>query len=91
MSAKSSVVLNFRSSGQVLPGMPVSRPIKWTSMVGMDQDSVLRVVRGAESAGRAMPTDKTDGRCMLTVIGPLACRQDDRSVESRLDAIETEY
>jgi hypothetical protein len=69
------VVLNFRSSGQVLPGMPVSRPIKWTSMVGMDHDSVLRAVRGAERAGMAMLRDKTDGRCILTMIGVLACNR----------------
>jgi hypothetical protein len=42
-------------------------------MVGMDHDSVLRAVRGAERAGRAMLRDKTDGRCILIVIGVLAC------------------
>lgn len=53
MSAKSSVVLNLRSSGQVLPGIPVSRPMRWTSMVGMDHDSVSRAASGAERAGSA--------------------------------------
>lgn len=61
--AKSSVVLNLRSSGQVLPGMPVSRPMRWTSMVGMDHDSVLRAVRGADRAGRAR--ERSVGRSMV--------------------------
>jgi len=59
-SVKSSVVLNLRFSGQVLPGMPVSRPIKWTSMLGMDHDSVARVARrGTDRAGRAKVMDRT--------------------------------
>lgn len=58
-SVKSRVVLNLRFSGQVLPGIPVSRPIKWTSMVGMDHDSVARVARrGADKAGRAKVMDR---------------------------------
>jgi hypothetical protein len=51
---KSSVVLNLRSSGHVFPGMPVSRPIKCTFMVGIDHDCMSRVARrGTDSAGRA--------------------------------------
>jgi hypothetical protein len=57
MTVKSSVVLNLRSSGQVLPGIPVSRPMKCTSMVGMDHVSVARGVigatKGADRAGTA--------------------------------------
>lgn len=65
--AKSSVVLNLRFSGHVLPGMPVSRPIRCTAMVGMDHDSVLRVVRGAESAGRARERETRAGTSMVDV------------------------
>jgi hypothetical protein len=63
LSVKASVVLNLRSSGHVLPGMPVSRPMKCTAMVGIDHVSVLRAVRGAERAGRAR--ERRVGRSIL--------------------------
>lgn len=56
VSVKSSVVLNLLLSGQVFPGRPVSRPMKWTSIVGIAHDCVARgdkVLRGADRAGRA--------------------------------------
>jgi hypothetical protein len=37
-------------------------------MVGIDHDSVLRVVSGADRAGRARPRDKADGGCILVVV-----------------------
>lgn len=51
VSVKSSVVLNFLLSGHWFPGMPVSRPMKCTSIVGTSHVSVLRETRGAARAG----------------------------------------
>jgi hypothetical protein len=48
-----------------LPGIPVSRPMKCTSKVVMDHDSVLREVRGAERAGRARAMERRVGRSIL--------------------------
>jgi hypothetical protein len=67
LSVKSSVVLNLRSSGHVFPGMPVSRPMRCTFMVGMDHDSVLREVRGAARAGRAKARERSVDEIMSKV------------------------
>jgi hypothetical protein len=75
-SVKSRVVLNLDESGHVLPGRPVSRPIKWTFMVGMDQDSVVRVARrGTDKTGRARESErKVDWSIMMIYYCRWLCR-----------------
>jgi hypothetical protein len=55
----------LRLSGHVLPGIPVSRPMRCTSMVGMDHDSVLRTVRGAARADRTRESERAVWTSML--------------------------